>query len=62
MPCTAYGWEAPMCCPIAGWARRFARRLAPECCYVPGRACRRDPDSGIEMENAGSVVCARGAI
>jgi len=29
------------------------------CFYVPGRACRRDPDSGIEMENAGSVVYAR---
>ena len=27
-----------------------------------GRACGRDPNSGIEMENAGSVVCARGTI
>lgn len=60
MPCARLMAGKLLCVvPSQDGARGFARRLAPECFYVPGRACRRDPDSGIEMPNEGSVVYTR---
>lgn len=58
MPCAAYGWEAPMCCPIAGWGQTIRPSSGPGMLLRPGTRVPSRP--GLRNRNGKrGVSCLR---